>query len=279
VVNGGVGRISAWSYEPAFWAFHLEAAIAVALGDALAGRRRFRVPPALPLAFLLVQLVLVNARAGYVSIPLVVLLVLRANRRARGFDRNALRFVQVGLAVLGIAVVLALTTGSDVVDYAGSRLASVTDTNEAASNAVRLQLYDTAVDLASDRPLLGYGPGGAGAELVERVPLYRGLSPFGVPANNIVLQLVLDAGLGTLPLYAGLLGVLWWHARKAPDRDTRILLAALLALLLVNGALVSFMWDMRLWVVLGLAYASARTRILDPPPVRPAPPARRAPPR
>lgn len=257
----GLGRISAWSYEPAFYVFHLELTLAVVVGDVIAGRRRFGVRPELPALYLLLSLVLANARVGFVSFPLLVLAVFWSSGTGARFDRRALRFVRLAVAGGALVVLAGLPFGVNFPAYVLDRLVSVTDTGEVASNAPRVDLYSVAAELAAERPMLGYGPGASGTALVERFPLYTGVDPRSAPANNLVLQAVLDAGVVALPFLIAAVAAIAIGSRRNPSRDGRILLAGATVVLLVNAQLASFFWDLRLWVVLGLAYAAARVRI------------------
>ncbi|HEX2576654.1 MAG TPA: O-antigen ligase family protein [Aquihabitans sp.] len=266
----GVGRISAWSYEPAFYVFHLELTLALAVGDVLAGRRRFGVRPEVPAAYLLLSLVLANARIGFLSFPILLLLVLRASSDRRRLDPRAMRVVRLGAGAIVAAVLVGLPFGVNLPSYVAARVASVADTQEAESNAVRVDLYGTELDLAKDRPLLGYGPGNIGLELVELIPAYAGAPPQTAPANNLLLQAVLDAGVASLLLTVAFVAVVVRSALRNRSRDARLLFAGAAAILLVNAMTASLFWDLRLWAVLGLAYAAARTTALERP-VRPSP--------
>ena len=257
-VIGEVGRISAWAYEPAFYVFHLEMTLAIVLGDVLVGRRRLGVRPEVLALFLLASLVLANTRVAFLSLPLLVVLVLRTSGERRRLDRRAIRVIRVGAAGVALTVVLGLPLGVNLPAYVVERVQSVTDLDEAQSNAIRVHLYQTEVELVGDRPWLGYGPGNIGLLLVERIPIYRGLDPHVVVANNLVLQTLLDAGYLSLPFAVAVVFFVYRDSRRSSSRDARILLSGATAVLLVNAMLVSFFWDMRLWVVLGLAYAYAR---------------------
>ena len=261
----GVGRITAWSYEPAFWAFHLELSLAIVIGDVLSRHRRFGVRPEVLALYLIASLVLSNARAGYLSFPLLVFLVLRTSGERRRLDRRAVRFFRLALPSLAVVVLIGLPLGVNLPAYVVARVQSVTNLQEAESNAVRVALYKAELELVRERPWLGYGPGTFGLLITDRVPFYQDEDPHSIVANNLVLQTLLDAGVVSLPVVAAVIGAIYYQSRRSPSRDARILLSAATAGLLINSMLAAFFWDMRLWVVIGLAYAAARVHRLEQP--------------
>ena len=263
-VVDGVGRISAWAYEPAFYVFHLELALAVSIADVLAGRKRFGVRPEVPAAYLLFSLVLASARIGFLSLPVMVLLVMRASSSRRRLDPRAVKMVRLVVAGALATAVVGLPFGVNVPVYVANRVVSITNTQEAESNAVRVGLYQTEMELAQQRPILGYGPGNIGIELVQRIPAYAGAPPQSAPANNLLLQAVLDAGLVALFLTTGVLLIVGRSMLTSPSRDTRILMAGVLTICLVNAQTASLFWDLRLWTAIALAVAAARVHQLDP---------------
>lgn len=265
----GVGRITAWSYEPAFWVFHVELSLAILIGDVLARRRRFGIRPEVLVLYLVANLVLANARAGFLSFPLLVFLVLRTAGERRRVDRRAARFVRLAVPAALVILVLGIPLGVNLPSYLVSRVRSVTNLEEAESNAIRVTLYKEELRLVSERPWLGYGPGTFGVLIKERVPFYQGADPHAIVANNLVLQALLDAGVVSLAPLAMLVWAVYRNSRRSPSRDARILLSAATAGLVVNSMLAAFFWDMRLWVIIGLAYAAARVYLLEQAP-RPA---------
>ena len=263
----GLGRVSAWAYEPAFWAFHLEMSLAILIGDVLARRRRFGVRAEVLVLYLLANLVLTNARAGFLSFPLLVFLVLRTSGERRRLDRRAVRFFRLVLPATVVVVLLGIPLGVNLPAYLVARVGSVANLQEAESNAVRVALYKAEVELIGERPWLGYGPGVFGLVIKDRVPLYSDDDPHEIVANNLVLQTLLDAGVVSLPPMAWLIWAVYANSRRSPSRDARILLSAATAGLVVNAMLAAFFWDVRLWVVIGLAYAAARVQLLSQPAV------------
>jgi O-antigen ligase len=268
---GGVGRITAWSYEPAFWVFHVELSLAILIGDVLARRRRFGVRAEFLVLYLIASLVLANARAGFLSFPLLVFLVLRTAGGRRRIDRRAARFLRLALPTAAVIVVMGLPLGVNLPAYLVGRVQSVTNLQEAESNAIRVVLYQEELELFTERPWLGYGPGTFGVLIKDRVPFYADADPHAIVANNLVLQTLLDAGLLSLPPTLWLIWSVYVNSRRSPSTDARILLSGATAGLVINSMLAAFFWDMRLWVVIGLAYAAARVYHLERagPPITP----------
>ena len=262
-VAAGLGRISAWSYEPAFYAFHVELVLAIVVNDVLAKRRRLGIMPELVALYLIASLVLTNARAAYISFPLIVFLVVRTAGRRGRIDRRAVRVVRLGLACTAVVLALGVPLGVSLPKYIVNRVQSVTNTQEAASNAVRLDLYEADVELVRSRPWLGYGPGNSGLLLADRFPLYRGVDPHAIVANNLVLQTALDAGLVSVPILLAVVVLMYRASRRNTSLEARVLLSGVSAVLFVNAMLTSLFWDMRLWVAIGLAYAAARVELRD----------------
>jgi O-antigen ligase len=171
-----------------------------------------------------------------------------------------------------VIVVLGLPLGVNLPGYLLSRVRSVTNLQEAESNAIRVTLYEEELKLVTERPLLGYGPGTFGVLIKDRVPFYANADPHAIVANNLILQSLLDAGVVSLPPLLWLVWAVYANSRRSPSIDARILLSGATAGLVINSMLAAFFWDMRLWVVIGLAYAAARVYHLERagPPGQPA---------
>jgi hypothetical protein len=258
-VVGGVGRISAWSYEPAFFVFFLELSLAVVVGDVLAKRKRFKIRPEILLTYLIACLVLANSRAGFISLPVLVLLILRANTAPRRrLNRQSLRFLRIVVVSLLVVVLVGLPLGLNAPKYVLDRVQSIANTNEAQSNAVRVNIYRFETQLVKQRPWLGYGPSSFGLMVGNNIQIYSGADPHKIAADNLILQSLLDAGFVSLPILLLFLWLIWRYSRRAKDRQTRIMLSGVITVLLINSMLASFFWDMKLWVILGLAYACER---------------------
>lgn len=266
-VAGDVGRIASFAYEPAFFAAYVLTAVPLVASDAMRRIRRLTLPPWLPFTLLLVTLLLANARAAYLALPIAVLGPLFMARSTPHMTTAARRRLALLLACVALAAgATFLVRQVNPLTFVTSRVASVIDTKEARSNALRLRLYRSTWSVISDHPWTGTGPGSLGHHLPAhgyRLSLYP--LPAGYPAsrvaaadvvaNSIWLQALVDTGVPgatlTLALLVWLLGVV----RVAGPPEPRMLALGGFVFLAVSGAVTSLFWDMRLWVVIGLIVA------------------------
>ena len=258
VVAGGheLHRVSALSYEPAFYAAYAVTGLPLILSDAVLHRRRFRNPLLSPGAIALVvtlALLLTNSRAGLLACVVIIVGVWIGHRKwlpRREGTRSILLPVLAVTAVLGMA---AVAVRFDLVAFARDRVVSIVNEQE-GSNAVRLTLYKSVLRIIEDNPLMGVGPRQLGYELQERREYYFvGPPEQAATANNIWLQGAVETGLLSIPLMAG---VLWMNARLVRRRasfDGQLLALGAFVFLLVSGMFVSFFWDVKYWAVIALA--------------------------
>ncbi len=254
-VGGTLGRTAGLSYEPAFFAMYLVSLLPLATAALVepVDQRSIRTAPRLVFALLVVGVLLSNARAGYLALPLAIGLPL--------LSRSGRRLVKSRAVVtLGSTVVLFLLLSAivrfDVVGFVADRFASIADTQEAASNAPRLLLYETDRRIAADHLALGIGPGALGYHLpAYGFPLPAGQDLARVVANNIWLQALLDCGvLGPVGV-AVVLAALYRLARRCRDPHGRWLATGTLLVFVVGGSLTSNLWDAKYWALIGLALA------------------------
>ena len=260
-VGGDLGRAAGFSYEPAFFSMYLVSLIplltVVLLQSRGGGTPEIRCAPRTLFFLLLIGVFVSNARAGYLVLPLAVLLPLVTRGRRR--DVKA-RPVALAAGAATAVLLVSFVVGFDVGNFLQRRFASITDTSEPVSNAPRLVLYDTARRIAGDHLVLGIGPGTLGYRLPEYgFPLeYPGFSidPTRAVANNIWLQAALDAGVaGALGLVV-IVGGVGALAVRCRDRYGRQLAVGCVLVLLVGGLLTSIAWDAKYWVLIGLALAA-----------------------
>lgn len=284
--GGSAGRIAAFSYEPAYFAYFL-----VLILGAVATQARLRGMPVRwsILIFLSAVLALVNVRALLFTVPLLAVLLAgdwTKNRKllARGAVAAVLGCAFAFAAPLGVSVVdsalhTSSTSGSSTQqvpagptsqpvkdDSPGPSEAGpeplpqrVLDPAEKSSNGPRLDLYRAVLRVDASYPIVGVGPGGLRGALAAvgyHAPNQGGV----IVANNIWLQAGADGGLILVAielLFLSVLGVLWWLRRGSPEQP---LFAALLAVLLVGGMLTSYFFDIKVWIVLVLALSGAVLR-------------------
>lgn len=255
--GGGLGRISAFSYEAGYFGYLIILVIA-----ALFARAAMRNRPVnrIHLVFLVAVLLLANSRATALTLPLVFVLMLARWPQSRA------RAKLWPILIVGVwAVAIAALAAPSLMTTVGQRVASIFDPTEPTSNAVRLSLFDMATKILHDH-LFGIGPG----NLIRYVPLYGGVLSDGatsnsVIANNIWLQAWLDGGPLLLVLEAAfvLIAITTLLRRRAPT--VRLLMCGWVTAVLVASVGTSYFWDMKLWAVLALAAAmnSLRTVAAD----------------
>lgn len=281
-IGTGIGRISAFNYEPAYFGYY----IVLALGAWIALRRLDggEIGWRSLIAFGAI-LYLANVRAlPLVAIALGILLLL-------AFRRNR-RLVLRGAVVLVATVVLALLTpvavsaaGQAVSNFvpaqqeagpgsgpdpqqaeqspsseegegpsAGvqSQLQAV-NPNEQSSNAPRLGLYQAVLRQVAADPVFGLGAGNLGPAL-QRNALSAIQDQIGgqVVANNIWLQALADGGVVQLLMELALVVVVLVAAVKRRSAAVFPMAAAWLAVVGVGGMLTSYFFDIKVWVVLAL---------------------------
>jgi O-antigen ligase len=115
----------------------------------------------------------------------------------------------------------------------------------------RERLIPAALEMISERPILGWQPIQAWYELGSRV------AKPSASAHNLFLDLLVESGLvGTMPFLAGLwLCVLSaWKARKGELGATS--LALMLSTIVVNMGIPGLVWK-PFWLVMGLGVAAA----------------------
>lgn len=249
--SGGFGRISAFSYEAAYFGYFVLLVLAALVARAFATRSRV---PLVPLVFLVLVLVLANSRATLLALPLfIVLLYGRLPSRVVRFR------IAAAIVVAAWALLVVLLMNPETASALVARVGSLFDPNEASSNAPRLSLYSTALEILRERWLTGIGPG----QLIDWLPRYGYLPTPGstsntVIANNVWLQAALDGGvllvLAQLGFVVAVVRGAYFHSRPA----ARVLSAGWLSVLAIAGLLTSFFFDTSLWVGAALALALAR---------------------
>jgi hypothetical protein len=139
----------------------------------------------------------------------------------------------------------------------GTRIASASKTQD-QSATFRLNLWKSAVSLAKERPVFGWGLGSYRYESAR-----PGIATATVFAHNTYLQLAAEAGVGALLVFLGFLGL--WARRvlrgssRLPDGQRAAFaaavggIAAILAHCLVDSDLSYFGLGLAFFMVLGAA--------------------------
>jgi O-antigen ligase len=151
----------------------------------------------------------------------------------------------------------------NLVGAVAARLGSLADPNEPTSNAPRLHLYGAVARVIGDHPALGVGPGNVGYVLPRYGQEVPHRKVYVATANDIWLQGAVDAGVLAIPLIVGLLWGTAQAVRRRSSLPARALALGGLVFLLVNGAFVSLLWDMKFWTVFALAVAIHRSSLAE----------------
>lgn len=177
---------------------------------------------ALGAAFLLFGMAMSGSRTGWLQVAVAAALIAWRGPRSPG---AALRWPQaLALPALLAAFTLAWPVVNDALLLSGSRSAV-----DQAQAGLRLPIWQMALDALWRQPLWGYGwqqiPSAQWAVALDHAPLQR----YFEHAHNLVLDLVLWAGLPVGGFIAACAGwALWRQARAVDDARALWLLAAVL---------------------------------------------------
>jgi O-antigen ligase len=184
-------------------------------------------------------LVSTGSRNGIVIFILGFMVYLLPSRRYRGKPTVPI------LAILAVVAVVYLISQNSTV------LARFEQTYERGDFSGRLGIYNTAMDMISQRPLFGWRPVEFWYELGNRMWGYWRIRD----AHNLYLHLLLEVGLaGAIPFVIGL----WLSARAAwrgRNATFGLLPLALVLALLAGNMSVTDIARKHLWFVLAIAAA------------------------
>ncbi|MFN2544495.1 MAG: O-antigen ligase family protein [Actinomycetota bacterium] len=266
----GVKRVDGISLEAAYHAAYAVTGLPLIYSDAIRRVRRIhrRLSPTLIAAVVTLAFFLTVSRAGYLALPFILLGVWLLHRRSEGSTETHSSLPTLAVVVgVGVLFAVVAATRLHILGPIGDHLKNLLNPNEQTSNSVRVGLYDHVVDIVRDHPWLGIGPDNLGYVLPGYgVAVFPG-AEHTASANDIWLQGAADAGLLTIPFMAGVIWATLGLTRRRGTFESRTLALGAALFLLVSGALVSFMWDMKFWAVLGLAVVAQRA-----PPSTSAPP-------
>jgi O-antigen ligase len=178
-------------------------------------------------------------------------------RRRSSVSGAQIALIAAALIAVG-AIGLASGTPTEIVDEAFGGQGNEESANE------RVRLYQEAIEIARERPVLGYG---VGAE-VQTTRVNSG-EDLQTTAHNLVLDMWLRIGFVGVAFIAIALGVTMWTAAavwrgRAPNETAAIAIAGLLGLTgwlakaLVEPALDKFRLTLLLGFALGFVAASWR---------------------
>lgn len=252
-VSGGLGRISSFSYEPAYLGYFLVLALVAALTRLRADNSAWS---RVHIVLFLVTLILLNSRAVFLTLPLLILLV-------RPISSGLISPKKAWIAVSAVAAagLLVCVLVPSIPKTLMAQFLSIFNPNEVSSNAPRLQLFDAAWGIAREHPWAGVGPSNFGLHIADLdYAQYEGVSLNKMVVNNVWLQALMDGGfiLAILQLLLVVLVVVKIYFSGGVSE--RILISGWLSVVLVGGMVVSNFYDAKLWVVLALAIVALQQR-------------------
>jgi O-antigen ligase len=231
--------------------------------------RPVRIPIAAVLAGCVALLVATTARGAWlaaaVAVTLFVVLLRSELRRWLGWALG-------GIAATALTVA-ALLAGTAATKYPLADVAAGAGAQATAS--LRLQLWEAALRISADHPLLGVGPEAFGDVFPEyQTPEFIwsfGANRFANGPHNLMLDVVVGQGvaglilLGWLLVVAAVLAARSWRALPAEPREPLLLLAGIVAALvayLVQASFNTAYPALGLWFVLllGLLTAASHRR-------------------
>lgn len=239
-------RETALSYNPNDLAGVMTIGAVMAIGVWVVDKRRRFLSPALMVVSTLLPAAVVvrtGSRGGMVAFLAGVAVFLLPI----GTSQKRLRLIGFSALVV-LAAMVQLATNPVALDR-------WTNTFEEGEMAGRDTIYATALEMISERPLLGWHPVTFQHELGAREGGLRERD-----AHNLFLHLLLEVGIvGTIPFLIGMMACLVsaWGARAGPLGLSP--LALLVAVLTIN---MSGTWlaMKQLWIIFGFALASGWSR-------------------
>lgn len=140
----------------------------------------------------------------------------------------------------------------------------ISQENHESSIGHRIFNYKTTAQMVLDKPILGHGTGAYHTEICKFITPVEKCANYSWHPHNQYLFIAADHGIVGAFIFIGIIAYSWWLALKAKDRQTRVLLAALASLLLVNSTINSPLWSAReshfFFYMLALLAAMASTR-------------------
>ena len=254
-------RASALGYNPNTTATILGLGLLLLLGLAKQGRigRVARLFVWISSGILIIGSVRTGSRGNMLALIVGVAVLLLAGSRviATVISRGkrviaALRTSKVKSLMLALLVVGALVGASYQIDAVRERWER---TLEKGDTAGRDEIFDSAWEMFSEKPLTGWGPGNHVPELGRRLRVPSG----NRDTHNTYLWVLTETGLlGAIPFFAGL----WlcccaaWKARHGTQGVLPLAILLFLLLVAMKGTTIN---HKLLWVMLAYAQASCHS--------------------
>lgn len=251
-LGGGLPRISAFTYEAAYFGYYMILAAAASMALGLTQGRRWGF---MALGFFACAL-LANTRAALLTVPIAIALLglLRLSSyvpwRRKFLAGRSMKAASVAFLVFGMVISALVFSGAGA--WIFERFTSIFDPSEPTSNAPRIRVLQAAAAAWLDRPLVGVGPGNFFLYLERNGIESAGATPNGAIANNAYLQALLDGGPIALTAQVALIAAVVVIYLKSQDFGARALAAGWLAVAAVAFLATSYFWDMKMWAVLAM---------------------------
>lgn len=189
---------------------------------------------------ILVAIVLTGSRGGFLAIGVMLATVFAYLGHLIWQDRELAAFKWMKPAWLIILLISLLAVGGGILssEKIRTRVASIFAMREDSSISYRFNVYNSAMHMVQDNPLVGIGPGNSTFKLVYglyMVPGYNALGSYSVP-----LEIAVEQGLIGLFIFMSLLLVLILRAFLAIDSTQLTLRQKLMIGALLIGILGSF---------------------------------------
>ncbi|HEY9685628.1 MAG TPA: O-antigen ligase family protein [Coleofasciculaceae cyanobacterium] len=191
---------------------------------------------------LLYALVLTGSRGGFLAIGVMVacMFAYLGHLIWRDRDLKPYRWMKPAWLIVLIVSILAMAGGIAASEKIRHRVTSIFAMREDSSISYRLNVYNSAMQMVQDNPVVGIGPGNGTFKLVYglyMVPGYNALGSYSVP-----LEIAVEQGLIGLTIFLSLLLILIIRAALAMDSPHLSLREKLLVGALLTGILGSFMY-------------------------------------
>ncbi len=193
-------------------------------------------------ALILVAIIFTGSRGGFLAIGSMMVCIFAYLGHLIWRNKDLQQFKWMKPAWLIILVVTLLAIGGGVLssEKIRTRVASIFAMREDSSISYRFNVYNSAIRMAKDNPVVGIGPGNSTFKLVYglyMVPGYNALGSYSVP-----LEITVEQGFIGLSIFLSLLLVLIIRTGLALEAPHLSLQQKLLAGALLTGIIGSFMY-------------------------------------
>lgn len=223
---------------------------------------------------LLYALVLTGSRGGFLAIGIMLACLFGSLGHLIWHEEGlrSIRWMKPAWLIVLLMIVLSMGVGVISSEKVRARVASIFAMREDSSISYRLNVYNSAMQMAKDNPLVGIGPGNGTFKLVYglyMVPGYNALGAYSVP-----LEIAVEQGIIGLAIFLSLLLVLTFRTALALDNPLLSLERRLLLTALLTGILGSFAYGIfdTIWyrpsVNLLFWFMVAAVAVLSEPPVK-----------